>query len=194
MIIRLFVVLFSLAGAASAVEIEGRLFFTPTQRAQLDLLRAQKVRQPPQASEDESAAAPAPEVITYGGIVRRSDGKSTVWLNDRPISDRAKAADAGIGRLRNDGAIMLKPPQAERSVPLKVGQSLEVVSGVIEEPYARRLTRSLPAARPAAKPSTTAVADPAAPAAISRGKPALRRDTTESNPDSGAAPERGTGK
>lgn len=183
--------LLALTGAAQAAEIEGRLFFTPAQRAQLDALRAQKVRQPPQIGEEENTAAPAPEVITYGGIVRRSDGKSTVWLNDKAISDRAKAADAGIGRVRTDGAITIKPPQSERSVSLKVGQSLEVVSGVIEEPYARQLTRTLPAAKPKAKPPVDATSVPAVPTAESQGRTGVRRDSTASDPDSGAAPASG---
>lgn len=135
---------------AGAADLQGRVFFTPQQRAQLEAARAQKERQQP--VEIESSAPPAPPVpgtITYGGIVRRNDGKSTVWLNDKPISDRKTAASAGIAGVRADGAITVKPPLAERSVALKVGQSLEITSGAIEEPYARRLTRSVPAAKAA---------------------------------------------
>ena len=174
-----------MANAASAAELQGRVFFTPEQRAQLEAARAQKDRQPPPA-EGEIAAPPAPHTVTYGGIVRRNDGKSTVWLNDKPISDRRSATGAGISSVRADGAITLKPPQAERSVSLKVGQSLEVVSGVIEEPYARRVTRSAPEAKPAA-PATTV------PGRALPDKSPARRDTKESDPDSGAAPavERG---
>jgi hypothetical protein len=150
-------VLCTVAEAVGAAELQGRLFFTPVQRAQLEAARAQKDRQQPPA-EGEIAAPPAPEIVTYGGIVRRNDGKSTVWLNDRPISDRKAASEAGIAGIRADGAITLKQAQSERSVALKVGQRLDVVSGVIEEPYARRFTRSAPDAKPSASSAAPAPA------------------------------------
>jgi len=161
-------VLCVVAEATGAAELQGRLFFTPAQRAQLEVARAQKDRpQPP--IEGEIATPPAPEIVTYGGIVRRNDGKSTVWLNDRPISDRRAAAKAGIAGVRADGAITLKPAQSERSVALKVGQSLDVMSGVIEEPYARRFTRSAPNAKPAASSAAPAPARVPSESARTRG-------------------------
>jgi hypothetical protein len=156
------------------VDLQGRLFFTPAQRAQLEAARAQKDRSAPAAVTEGEAtpAPPAPEVVTYGGIVRRDDGKSTVWLNDKAISSRQNAASAGISGVRADGAISIKPPQAERRVALKVGQSLEVVSGVIEEPYARRVTR-ITRVTPEAKPPAASIAP--------ESKPATRRSRDDAD-------------
>jgi len=155
------VLLFALcavAEAGGAAELQGRLFFTPAQRTQLEAARAQKDRQQPPTQGEVAAPPPAPEIVIYSGIVRRNDGKTTVWLNDRPISDRKAAAEAGIAGIRTDGAITLKPAQSDRSVSLKVGQQLDIVSGVIEEPYARRSGRSTPDAKPAASSAAPAPA------------------------------------
>lgn len=135
------------AGDAAAAERLGRLFFTPAQRAQLDVARSQKSRAP-LASEPEEAA-PVPEVVTYGGIVRRSDGKTTVWINNHPIDDGKPSARMPVtSRVRPDGSVRLEVPQTNRSFDLNVGQSAEIQSGTIQEPYAR----SPAVARPQPKP------------------------------------------
>ena len=74
------------AGPAVAAEPLGRLFFTTAQRASLDTARSQRSRVTLSAEKNEEAAQ-VPEVITYGGMVRRSDGKSTIWLNNRAMHD-----------------------------------------------------------------------------------------------------------
>ncbi|MBI4196061.1 MAG: hypothetical protein HY526_13400 [Betaproteobacteria bacterium] len=132
-------------GDACGAEPLGRLFFTPAQRAQLDAARGDKLRAPLAAEPEE--APRAPEVVTYGGLVRRSDGKTTVWINDRPTDDGTGATGSPVrSRVRPDGSINLLVPQANRSVDLKVGQSVEIVSGRIAEPYARE-----PAPQPASR-------------------------------------------
>lgn len=132
-----------MAGPSCAAEPLGRLFFTPVQRAQLDTARSQKSRATLPSNEE---AAPLPETITYSGMVRRNDGKSTIWLNNRAINDRQPTEGVpAVGRVRPDGRIVLDAPQGGSKTELKVGQSLEIVSGTIEEPYARRATAPKPA-------------------------------------------------
>lgn len=136
------VVLLGVAGQSHAAEPLGRLFFTPAQRAQLDTARSQKSRAMLPSDEE---VAPLPETITYSGMVRRNDGKSTVWLNNRAINDRQPTEGVpAVGHVRPDGRIILEPPQGGAKTELKVGQSLEIVSGTIEEPYARRATAPKP--------------------------------------------------
>lgn len=170
-------------GAAEAAEALGRLFFAPAQRAQLDAARAQHDRRPPGAADTEQAAPRGPDVVTYSGMVRRDDGKSTVWINGKPITERTRDGDVSVVGVRRDGAVSVAVPQADRSASLRVGQSMEVTSGTIEESYARRATRYTPPAKPA-------------PAGAAAAKRTVRRDTYEIDPDSGAAPlvERGAQK
>ncbi|MEK6591475.1 MAG: hypothetical protein AABZ67_00190 [Pseudomonadota bacterium] len=137
-------------GPSFAAEPLGRLFFTPAQRAQLDTARGQKSRA---TLSSEEEATPLPETVTYSGMVRRNDGKSTVWLNNRAINDRQPTEGVpAVGRVRPDGRIVLDTPQGGLNVELKVGQSVEIVSGTIEEPFARRATVPRPESKTKSKP------------------------------------------
>lgn len=160
----------ALAAAATSVpapaqERLGRLFFTPAQRASLDVARSQRARTALSTEKTDEEAAPVPQTITYGGVLRRSDGKTTVWINNQPVHDRESAGAATIiGRVRPDGSITLQVPQSGRSVILKPGQSVELLSGAVEEGYSRKLEASKPEPKPAAKPAANArSAKPAAP-------------------------------
>jgi len=150
----------SLTGGLSfAAEPLGRFFFTPAQRAQLDTARSQKSRVTLASEKEQDAAAPVAEILTLGGSVRRSDGKSTVWINNRAVNDRETTGGVIVDRLRPNGALSLQVPQSARSIELKVGQSVDIVSGTIEEPYARQLTAPQP--EPAPKPAGAAAGKPA---------------------------------
>ena len=83
------ILLLALSGVTTAQADEplGRLFYTPLQRSQIDRL------QPFHAVEGaESPAAPQP--LALHGVVRRADGKTTVWLNQQ-----MNAADPAAGQL-----------------------------------------------------------------------------------------------
>jgi hypothetical protein len=150
------------AGAAAAAEPLGRLFYTPAQRAQLDTLRSQRNIAPPVVPEQQEPV-PVPEVITYGGIVRRSDGRTTVWINNHAINDGKDGnRSAVVSRVQADGSVAVEVPQTSRNVKLKVGQSVDIVSGAVAEPYARR------------RESVSAPSKPAVPGGPNA---ALKRDT-----------------
>ena len=54
------------------------LFHSPGERQQLDRLRRGE------PAEEEAAVKRAPQVVN--GIVKRSDGRQTVWINGQPVS------------------------------------------------------------------------------------------------------------
>jgi hypothetical protein len=92
------------------------------------------------ASDKEQDAAPVAEILTLGGSVRRSDGKSTVWINNRAINDRDASGGVIVDRLQPNGALSLQVLPSARSIELKVGQNVDMVSGTIEKAYARQVT------------------------------------------------------
>ena len=141
--------------AAQPAEPLGRLFFTPAQRASLDIARSRRARNE-LSSEKSEEAAPAAQSITYGGMVRRSDGKSTIWINGRPFNESEQTSGPVVGRIRQDGGILLQLPQSSRSVELKVGQTVELLSGTIEEGYSRGPVRPESKPKPTAKPTADA--------------------------------------
>lgn len=111
---------------AQAADPIGRIFFTTEQRAQLDNLRKQK------AVASKVSDEPLPETVSYSGIVRRSDGKATVWLNNEPLSEAdLRNKQSIVGSIGRDGRVTLQAPQA--AVQLKVGQSATLFTGKVDE-------------------------------------------------------------
>ncbi len=165
----LLLALAQIAQAADAVPT-GRIFFTPEQRAQLDLLRTQK------AVASKVRDEPIPENVTYNGIVRSSDGKTTVWVNNEALTDaELRVKQSIVGRVDRNGRILLQTPQATGAaqLQLKVGQSAELLSGKIDEPYAAQR------AAPAGKLKTESKSPTAPAAEPSVRTPAAERDSAE---------------
>ena len=140
------VVLMLASGAAAGADL-GRLFFTPEQRATLDIMREKNVGKE-QTAVDQEPAPPLPQNVTLDGVVRRSDGKNTVWLNSRAVSEK-QTAGINISTGKTDNRVKLTVPESGRTIDLKVGQTAEIVSGTIAESYARRAPLRKPEAKPA---------------------------------------------
>ena len=136
---------------AAQAETLGRLFHTPEQRAQLDLARKST---PLNATGEPDVASG--QGLSVSGIVTRSDGKRSTWVNGRVEHD------AAITNKQDRTQVWVKLPGGE--VKLKVGQSLDPATGQVAEGYRRPLPPEPAAAKPAppkapAKPSTPAARD-----------------------------------
>lgn len=117
--------------AQAADSAAGRIFFTPEQRTQLDMLRKQK------AIASQIRDEPVPETVTFNGIVRRNDGKTTVWLNNEALSESdLRNKQSIVGRIGRNGRVTLHAPQS--AVELKVGQSATLFSGKVDESFTQR--------------------------------------------------------
>lgn len=106
--------------AAQPAEL-GRLFFTPDQRAQLEAARARagsgagvRTTTPPQSE------APAP--VRYDGVVIRSDGKTTRWIDGAAQLGGPGPSGLKPGQIRADGKVyepyqvlrpLTRPPEKE---------------------------------------------------------------------------------
>lgn len=92
----------------------GRLFFTPVQRAQLEAARAHASTRSvagTQASTDDSAAP-----LRYDGVVIRSDGQTTRWVDGRPQLGGSAVSGLKPGQIRADGKVY-EPYQVLRPLP-----------------------------------------------------------------------------
>lgn len=106
---------FGVAAPATADEL-GRLFFTPSERQDLDRRRAGNVADKPQAAVES--------LVTVNGQVTRSSGKTTTWINGVPQDDAYRGRDP------------TRVPVASGTarVPVKVGQTLDRSRGAVTDP------------------------------------------------------------
>ena len=108
----------SLAAPAAGQEI-GRLFFTPEQRAALDARRKAKV-------PDKSAPVAAP-TLRLDGYVKRTDGRSTIWVN-------GEAADQGVQPPTGvETRVSLPAGEGGDRVSLKPGETLDRSSNTVRD-------------------------------------------------------------
>ncbi|GAA5170218.1 hypothetical protein [Viridibacterium curvum] len=89
----------------------GRLFLTPEKRALLDELRRNNARITPSAEQ--------PENLRLDGIVRRSNGRQTIWINGQAYGD-----DAPITSNDERSARIITGDR--KGARLKVGESLRI--------------------------------------------------------------------
>lgn len=105
---------------AMAADDLGRLFFTPEQRKALDARR--KARVP-----DKPTAIAVSPTVRLDGYVKRSGGKSTVWVNGETIDAPARlpaTSEAPVTVSAGDGG---------RVVRLKPGETLDRDNGEVTD-------------------------------------------------------------
>lgn len=76
----------------TATTLPGRLFYSAAQRTMLNEARVRQVTQLPKVSRSssttETALAP-PAQVSFDGVITRSDGVATHWINGRPHVGRS---------------------------------------------------------------------------------------------------------
>lgn len=92
------------AGTSLAAPAEpGRLFYTPAQRAQLESARSRNVTQP--AGQNRKAVTGASAPLQFDGVMIRSDGQITRWVNGEPQAGASGVAGLKPGQIRATGRI-----------------------------------------------------------------------------------------
>lgn len=102
----------------------GRLFYTPAQRAQLESARTQNAT--PLANPGKRGSPDgSPTPLRYDGMVLRSDGKTTRWVDGKPQLDESGVSGLKPGQVRADGKVY-EPYQVLRPVsPSPAAPSVE---------------------------------------------------------------------
>ncbi|HRE16948.1 MAG TPA: hypothetical protein PLW86_07750 [Rhodocyclaceae bacterium] len=96
----------------------GRLFFTPEQRASLDRLRQHSVKQSDEATTGDGVS------ITLQGVVRRSSGKGTTWVNGAAIDEPLAPPNASISKSHKAVSAV-----GSENSDIRVGESLNQSTG-----------------------------------------------------------------
>lgn len=116
-----------LAASAPCAELAGRFFFAPQERATLDALR-------------NNNAAPGVHagggLITVNGLVSRSSGKSSIWINGMPLNENERVESVTIlHKQPAGGKVTVRLPGSTQSVGMRVGQTLDRATGKVREVY-----------------------------------------------------------
>lgn len=98
----------------------GRLFFTPAQRAQLEAARARNA--PPSGPGHLLSTDSAPTPLRYDGVVIRSDGTITRWVDGNAQRDGSAVSGLKPGQIRANGRVyepyqVLRPRLTEPASP-----------------------------------------------------------------------------
>jgi hypothetical protein len=103
--------------------LPGRLFYTPDQRDQLESARTYNITQLAGKNKGGSPdGAPAP--LRFDGMVIRSDGKTTRWVDGRPQAGASGVAGLKPGQIRADGRVY-EPYQVLRPRPAAPAEPAE---------------------------------------------------------------------
>lgn len=128
--------------SALAAEPLGRLFFTPERRAVLERQRQANIQEQEQALEGA--------MMSLDGVVVRSGGRATVWINGRPQHENTAGTgvQAGISARKPDRATLVTGEEAPAD--LRVGESINRATrekNDVVSPGSVRVEGSRPAAR-----------------------------------------------
>jgi hypothetical protein len=113
---------------ASKAQDIGRLFFTPDQRSVLDARRRARV-------PDRPAATPvvASPTTRLDGFVRRSGGRSTVWVNGESLTESAPEAPRIEPGRSSDARVSVPVGDSGVRAQLKPGQVLDRGTGEVRD-------------------------------------------------------------
>jgi len=117
--------LFAIAFPCASQEL-GRLFFTPEQRDALDARRKARVPDKP------AAQVPASPTTRLDGYVKRSGGRSTVFLNGEPLPEGSAEAPV-IDPERRGGRIRVPAGEGGARVELRPGEVVDRGTGQVRD-------------------------------------------------------------
>jgi hypothetical protein len=132
-----------LCGANPAAAEMGRLFFTPAERANLDVLRANaksvEIIDATTGIETPIEIAPPSDVSVQGYVTRGDGKKSTVWVNGQPVQENSSGAGVEVGKIQSgSNQVPLMLPGSGKSIKLKAGQIYDPASDQISDIKARK--------------------------------------------------------
>ena len=121
----------------------GRLFLTPEVRAGLETRRQAKVNTVVAIQDTPEIEEHVASYVTINGLVVRSSGTQTVFVNGTPYSGTNSPKGLELSPGKRPGEVMVVPADGAAPVPLKVGQSLDKTSLAIDDAVLRSGTISI---------------------------------------------------
>lgn len=113
----------------------GRLFTTPKQRVILDNLRHTPRSQ--SALKINTKKSAQKKLLKVNGVVVRSDGKNTVWINgtSNPGGNNSLVGVEVLNHDINSGSVSMMLSSRNKNISLKPGQTIDLMTGKINRSY-----------------------------------------------------------
>jgi len=108
-------------GAQEVSDGLGRLFFTPERRQTLDRQRQLNIQEKQEIPEDPT--------LTINGIVTRSSGKRTAWINGVSQNENDMASGVAVIPNKKDTAKIAVKPHDSPVTDTKVGNTVNRTTG-----------------------------------------------------------------
>jgi hypothetical protein len=108
----------------------GRLFMPPEKREELNIFRLQG--EEPMIEQPKEAPPPPPNYIQFNGLIIRSDGQRTAWINGKQQAPAGVKVDL---QAIKDNALPVYIVNGGDTVSLKPGQRLDTISGQRSENF-----------------------------------------------------------
>jgi hypothetical protein len=145
-IVLLLLLLINFYQAARAEGLQ-RLFTTPQERAALNAERskpppplpipptAKRSKPPPTTSEQKHPSTPkSPSYITFNGLIIRSDGQPTVWINgSNDLFQQGFTVE--LEKIADDLSVPIVLSNSKQRIFLKPGQTVNTLDGTIQEHF-----------------------------------------------------------
>lgn len=106
--------------AVAADEPLGRLFFTPERRASLDRARQLNIAEQQQVTQGD--------IVTVDGMVTRSSGRHTTWVNGVAFTERNATPSMRIQPTDNPAAVRIAPSE-QPPTTVTIGTSVNRTTG-----------------------------------------------------------------
>ncbi|GEM_PF-1996620 len=133
---------------AHATDKLGRLFFTEHERNEMTHLYQKSLIQQASATANPTPKAVLPSNITLNGLIIRSQGENTVWIDQKqnPQEEGLFGLELAVESLPLDQvAVPVLIHSGDIRVYLKPGQKMDTSNGWVTEAYGEQRTDVMPA-------------------------------------------------
>ena len=135
--VQILILLLAVPVLCLAQEDLGRLFYSPEQRQALDAGKRIVVKSTAKARAPQ--AKTKTEDVALRGVVTRSDGERTVWINNEAYHNNSPKGVSVKIHPANPASAEISLGTSKKTVPVKVGEQLDGETGMVRQYKAREV-------------------------------------------------------
>jgi hypothetical protein len=119
---------------AEELKLNGRLFFSSKERAELDRLRLQSEQT--KYMQNKENAMPIPNFLKLKGFIKNNQGKNIVWFDNNSAIEELNIPGLRVDISNiNENGLPIHIINGDKQLKIKPGQRLDTTNGQIVEIY-----------------------------------------------------------